>query len=339
MLQKKIGILTSGGDCSGLNSIIRAAFLRSKILGYSLIGIKRGAAGIIERPMNVLELTDTICEDSLLTKAGSILLSNSKTIVSKEGKKYNDEECTHLIVEGYMKLGLEGIIYIGGDGSLRIINKLLPSNTNVNMVIIPKTIDNDVYNTDISIGFVTAIEVVTEAINNIRTTAYSHERVFIIEVMGRDTGFIAMYSGIAAGADIILVPEFEFNTNKLLEQVGRCYSSGKNYCIIVVAEAVGANNIASLLIAKKVEVRTVILGHVQRGGTTSVLDKIIGSAFGAKAVDLIDSKKTGVMLSYTKGKIITIPLSELSKISKKRLANDDKYVQTAKSIGVYIGET
>ncbi|MDR2074902.1 MAG: ATP-dependent 6-phosphofructokinase [Holosporales bacterium] len=351
MYRKKIGILTSGGDCSGLNCVIRAAYLRSKALGYSLIGIKRGLRGLIERPANIVELNNEICNDSLLTKSGSILLSNTKALAKNNGEQYTNEECTELVVGGYHSLGLSGLIFIGGDGSISLLNRLLIKNSELNVVVIPKTIDNDVPETDIAIGFSTVVEVVSEAIANIRTTAASHERSVVVEVMGRDAGFIAMYAGVAAGADIILTPEFKYDAIKLIENVQKCYASGKDHCVIVVAEAVESATfkaeknyngvgeyVASILKHNGFDVRTVVLGHTQRGGKTSVIDRIVGSAFGVTAVNLINSDNSGVMLSYARGELKPIPLSLISGVDNKKLSKNDVCVRIARDFGVYIGE-
>lgn len=362
-MAKRIGILTSGGDCSGLNSVIRAAFIRAKILGYELIGIKKGLKGLIEQPMNYLKIDDHMCDEGLLNRSGSMLLSNTKWMAKPDGSKYSNEDCTRLAVEGYKKLGLSGLIYIGGDGSLSVMNNLLAHSKDLNIVAVPKTIDNDVSETDLSVGFATVVEVVTESIENIRSTAISHERVMVVEVMGRDAGFIAMYSGIATGADIILVPEFAYDPQKVLEYTQNCYKRGKNYGIIIVAEAVEASDfkhhkvevdkenklsrvlyggigehIASMLKENGFDSRSVTLGHTQRGGKTSILDRIVASGFGAAAVDAIDSGKCGIMLSYKNNGIITIPIKEVSKSINKQLSKEDICVHIAQKLGVYIGE-
>lgn len=362
-MTKKIGILTSGGDCSGLNSVIRAAFLRSKILGYELIGIRRGLKGLVERPMNCFKIESDICKESLLSQSGSILLSNTKFPLAANQKKYSNEECEKFAADGYKNLGLSGLIYVGGDGSLSIMHNILSNNSELNIVAIPKTIDNDVSATDLSIGFATAVEVVTESIENIRSTAISHERIMVVEVMGRDAGFIAMHAGIATGADVILVPEFKCNTEKLIEHVRGCYESGKNHCIIIVAEAVETEDlthtvikldeenkfsrtiyqgigehIASMLKGYGFDSRSVTLGHIQRGGKTSVLDRIVASGFGVEAVDVIDSGKCGVMLSYVNNMIKTTPIEDVAKSINRKLSEDDICVHIAQKLGVYIGE-
>lgn len=365
MQRKRIGILTSGGDCSGLNSVIRSAYIRSKILGFELIGIKKGLKGLGERPLDFTHLTDEMCNESLLTKSGSIILSNTKPMKKPDGSEFSFEESAALALGGYKELGLSGLIYVGGDGSITIMTALLTQNPDIKIIAIPKTIDNDVSNTDISIGFTTAVEVVCESIENIRSTAMSHERVMVVEVMGRDAGFIALHSGIASGADVILMPEFKYNEQKLIDRVRMCYESGKNHCIIVVSEAVESENlkhdvvdlatysnqklsrttyngigenIASLLKSNGFDSRAVVLGHTQRGGKTSVIDRVIGAGFGAQAVNLLAEGKGNLMMSYHNGNITPIPISEVAKSINRGVKKDDMCINIAKNLGIYIGE-
>lgn len=357
-MTKKIGILTSGGDCSGLNSIIRAAFIRSEILGYELIGIRRGHKGLIERPMDYFTIESQMCGEVLLNQAGSILLANTKPSFKSNGLKYSNEESAQLAIEGYKSLGLNGLIYIGGDGSLKIMNNILFHNKDINIVAIPKTIDNDVPSTDIAIGFTTAVEVVSRAIENIRSTAMSHERVMVVEVMGRDAGFIAMHAGLATGADVVLVPEFKYDSQNLIKRISK-----KNHSIIIVAEAVEApdfqhhhvevdqenklsrtiyrgigEHISFMLKENGFDSRAVTLGHTQRGGQTAVLDRIVASGFGVEAVDIIDSGKGGVMLTYVNNQIKTVSIEKVSESVNKKLSKDDICVRIAQKLGVYIGE-
>lgn len=363
MKMKRLGILTSGGDCSGLNSVIRAAYLRAKILGYELIGIKRGLRGLSSDNLNYVVLNDEICNEDLLATSGSIIYSDTKWLkmMIDSGKTLADVK--NDVSQGYKKLGLDGLICVGGDGSLSLLSELLIDNKELNLIAVPKTIDNDVEATDFSVGFQTAVEVVTESIQNIRTTAKSHERVMVIEVMGRDAGFIAMYSGIAAGADVILVPEFDYDIEKIKEKARECYSSGKNHCIIVVAEAVKSDdlnhdeeiidgivkfsklkyngigeNIAGKLKKAGFDSRAVTLGHTQRGGETSIMDRVIGSAFGVEAVNLIDAGNSGRLVCYKDGKITSVLIRDVVANIGKELNKSDMCISIAKSIGVYIGE-
>ena len=363
MSLKRIGILTSGGDCSGLNSVIRAAYKRASILGYELIGIQRGLRGLDSLTPNYVKLNDDLCDESLLTTSGSILYSDTTWVKSTIGSGKTIDDVKKTIAAGYKALGLDGLVYIGGDGSLKLMNDLLADNSELKIVAVPKTIDNDVGSTDFSVGFKTAVEIATESIENIRSTAKSHERTMVVEVMGRDAGFIAMYAGIASGADVILVPEFEHKFEKVLQKVKSCYDLGKNHCIIVVAEAVEAgdfkhdeefvdgiskftqlkyngigSHIASKLKSIGIDARSVTLGHTQRGGKTSIDDRIIGSAFGVEAVNLIASANCGRLVCYSAGKITSVLIKDMIGQVDKKLSKSDTCVNIANSLGVYTGE-
>jgi len=363
MSLKRIGILTSGGDCSGLNSVIRAAYQRANILGYELFGIRRGLRGLDSPSPDYIKLNDDICNESLLTTSGSVLYSDTKWVKSTIGSGKTIADVKKTIADGYKSLELKGLVYVGGDGSLSLMNELLMDNSDLNVVAVPKTIDNDVGSTDFSVGFKTAVEVATESIENIRSTAKSHERAMVIEVMGRDAGFIAMYAGIASGADVILVPEFGYTLEKVKAKVRQCYESGKNHCIIIVAEAVEAadlkhneefvdgvskytkikyngigSHIAEELKKAGFDSRSVTLGHTQRGGKTSIDDRIIGTAFGVEAVNLIDSSNCGRLLCYYNGEITSVPIKNIAKNINKKLIKTDVCVTIANSLGVYIGE-
>ena len=362
-MKNRIGILTSGGDCSGLNSVIRAAYIRSKNMGYELIGFKRGLRGIASEIPEYLVFNDENCNESMLTTAGSIIYSDTKWMSSTIESGKTKEDIKNMIYQGYANLGLEGLICIGGDGSLNLIGELLVGNENLNIIAVPKTIDNDVNNTDFSVGFQTSLEVVVEAIENIRSTAKSHERAMVVEVMGRDAGFIAMYAGIAAGADVILVPEFKYDIEKMKDKVKQCFSNGKNHCIIVVAESVEASDfkhveenvdgimkyshltykgIGQHLVNKiketGIESRSVTLGHVQRGGKTCINDRLLGTIFGIEAVNSIAKHDCGKLLCFSEGKLKKIDISEALKNVNKSLTESDEYVVAAKDLGVYIGE-
>lgn len=362
-MTKRIGILTTGGDCSGLNSVIRAAFIRSKVLGYELLGLKRGLRGLASNPADCMTLTDEICSEQMLMNSGSVLLSDTKWMSSaiESGKTLDDIKS--MISDGYNALGLSGLVCIGGDGSLRLVNELVIKNANMNVAFVPKTIDNDVNYTDYSVGFQTALEVATSAIENIRSTAQSHERVMIVEVMGRDAGFIAMYAGIASGADIILAPEFKYDIEKVKAQAKKCFTNGKNYCILVVAESVedsdfkhNVENVDGLMkfshLAYRgighhltlkmkeagIESRCVTLGHIQRGGKTCINDRLLGTLFGVEAINLIDKKDSGKILLFFENKIKAMKIADVIQNVNKVLTPDNEYVKAAKELGVYIGE-
>jgi 6-phosphofructokinase 1 len=345
--QGKIGILTSGGDCSGLNSIIRAAFLRAAFLGYSLVGIKDGLRGLAIRPPELLPLSPTNCSSSLLTTSGSILGSNAKSLLTQIGAT-NQQEVNSRIVSGYKELGLDALICVGGNGSIEIIFHQFKDIQDINFVMIPKTIDNDVGITDYSVGFYTAVDVAAEAILNARSSAESHGRIMVIEVMGRCAGFIAFYAGIATGADVILTQEFKYEKNLLKEKVSEIFIQ-KRHCIIVVSEAIeapiagchssGDSLAAFLYLETGIEARAVVLGHVQRGGKTTVVDRILGTAFGTEAVNLVHKKQFGTIVGFNEGRIVSKKLTLKSFPITKYIKPSDKCVTIAKEIGIYIGET
>ncbi|MDR1034869.1 MAG: ATP-dependent 6-phosphofructokinase [Holosporales bacterium] len=365
-MKKRLGIVTVGGDCSGLNSIIRGAVVRADMIGCELFGIYRGFFGLFPESFNCVSLTAKDIGEELLTSSGSILCSDTKSFTTNLEHGRSQKEILQLVCDGYKKLSLDGLIYIGGDGSLTILKELLDYAPDLmNVVAIPKTIDNDVNGTDFSVGFSTAVEVVADAISKVRSTAKSHQRTIIVEVMGRDAGFIALYAGVASGADIILVPEFEFEMSRVVSRVKENYDSGKKYCIIIVAEAVEAVNlkhqdsipcgesskyhlikykgigqyIADYLKNVGFESRAVILGHIQRGGTTVILDRIIGTSFGVEAVNSLIAGERSIMLCYRGKQIEKISISELMRGINKRLDESDICVKIAHNLGVYIGES
>ena len=362
----RIGILTTGGDCSGLNSVIRGAYLRTKALGYSLVGIKRGFRGLafndVLRP-DYVELNDAICDEELLIKSGSILLSDTKWMSSEIQKGRTVEDVKKSIIDGYRQLNLDGLICVGGDGSLKLLNELTANNDELKFVFVPKTIDNDVNYTDYAVGFQTSVKVAAEAIENIRSTAKSHERTMVIEVMGRDAGFIALYAGLASGADVILVPEFKYDLQKIIDKLQTNFQNGKNHCIIVVAESVEAEDfkhaerevngfikythisykgIGHHLSRQIKEIgfdcRSVKLGHIQRGGETCISDRLLGTLFGVEAVNLVANGTFGKILAFSENRIKIIDIRGVVERVNKTLSRDDEYVKLAKDLGVYIGE-
>ena len=362
----RIGILTTGGDCSGLNSVIRGAYLRTRTLGYSLVGIKRGFRGLACNDAlspDYVELNDTICDESMLIESGSILLSDTKWMSLEIQKGRTVEDVKKSIVNGYRKLNLDGLICVGGDGSLKLLNELTANSDELKVVFVPKTIDNDVNYTDYAVGFQTSVKVAVEAIENIRSTAKSHERTMVVEVMGRDAGFIALYAGLASGADVILVPEFKYDLEKIKDKIRTNFQNGKNHCIIVVAESVEADDFKHSerevngfvkythisykgighYISQKIreagfDCRSVTLGHIQRGGETCVSDRLLGTLSGVEAVNLISNGTFGKMLAFSENRIKTMDIGEVVGNVNKTLREDDKYVHLAKDLGVYIGE-
>jgi len=357
---KKIGILTSGGDCGGLNAAIRSIFFRAKNkYNMTIVGIRNGTSGLLQRPVDCIELTEEIFSGYLLKQGGTFLGTTNKgnpfNLINKDGKKVDKSAA---IIEGYNHLGLEGLIIIGGDGSMQILQDLAKRG-GLNIVAIPKTIDNDVGATDASIGFDTAVFVATQALDNLHSTAVSHSRSMILEVMGRDAGHIALSAGIAGGADVILIPEIKYSVAGIINKLNEMKKRNVKHSLIVVAEAVKKENghkvihefkdgqkrlggigeyIANEIMSKTdVECRVTALGHVQRGAPPTSNDRILASAFGVYAVDLLQQKKFDRMVAWKDRKIIDVPISEGIK-TYKNVERNDPLVETALSLGVYLGD-
>jgi phosphofructokinase-like protein len=357
---KKIGILTSGGDCGGLNAAIRSIFFRAKNkYNMSVIGIRNGTSGLIQRPVDCIELTRETFSGYLLKQGGTFLGTTNKAspldFSPTDGKKIDPSK---KIIEGYRQLGLEGLIIIGGDGSMQILQNLAKKG-NLNIVAIPKTIDNDVGATDSSIGFDTAVHVATQALDNLHSTAVSHSRSMILEVMGRDAGHIALSAGIAGGADVILIPEIKYSVDGIINKLNEMKKRTIKHSLIVVAEAVKKENgekvihkfkdgqvrlggigeyVANEIMSKTdIECRVTTLGHVQRGAPPTANDRILASAFGVYAVDLLYKKKFDRMVGWKDRKIIDVPITEAIQ-TYKNVERNDPLVETALSLGVYVGK-
>jgi ATP-dependent phosphofructokinase / diphosphate-dependent phosphofructokinase len=351
---KKIGILTSGGDCAGLNAAIRAVAHRAiDTYGWEVIGINRATQGLMERPVSSTSLSIPLV-DRWLVMGGTYLGTTNQgdpfafpmpdgQILDRAGD----------ISEGYHQLGLDALVGIGGDGSLAILRKIAQQG-GMNLVAIPKTIDNDVGITEHSIGFDTAVNIATEALDRIHFTAASHSRVMILEVMGRDAGHIAICAGIAGGADVILIPEIPYTIANLCECIRQRQSQGKNYSLIVVSEAVktecgelvrvdtnryggiGHYLATKIAAASGAETRVTTLGHTQRGGMPSPLDRLVASAFGVAAVDLIAEEKFDRMVAWQSREVIDVPIEQA--ISRYCAVDPEStLVKTARGLGIYLG--
>jgi ATP-dependent phosphofructokinase / diphosphate-dependent phosphofructokinase len=341
MSQKIIGILTGGGDCPGLNAVIRAA-VRKGIAHYDyrFRGIQKGWKGMIEclwEPLGLKEVS------GILPRGGTIL-GTSRT------NPYKDADGGEIVIENMKRMKLDGLIAIGGDDTLSVAHKL--SLAGAPVVGVPKTIDNDISNTDYTFGFDTAVNIVTEAIDRIHTTAESHNRVMVIEVMGRHSGWIAMHAGIAGGADMILIPEQKYVIDDVVKIIKTRHARGKDYSIVVVSEGVtlsadsgegdfvvteaGKDEFGHVklggigqLIAHEVEARTgfetrvTVLGHLQRGGTPTAFDRVLGTRFGAAAIDLIHQGDYGKMVSLQGNKIVAIPVGD--GVGELKMVDDDLY--------------
>ncbi len=309
---KKIAVLTSGGDAPGMNAAIRAVVRKSIYHRLDIHGVRRGFAGLINREMYPMQLGSVA---DIIHRGGTILhTARSPEFLTKEGQKK--------ALEFLQEENVEGIVIIGGDGSFRGARVL--EEAGFTTVGVPATIDNDIPCTDFCIGFDTAVNTVTDAINKLRDTATSHERIYVIEVMGRNTGHIALIAGLAGGAESIIVPEAPFDLAEVCNRLMRGVQRGKLHSIILVAEgAASALHVGDeIKRLTQLEVRVTILGHLQRGGTPTAFDRILASRMGAKAIDLLLEGRGDHAVGYFKGEIKAVPYDELFR-SKKEFLWDD----------------
>lgn len=320
----KIGILTGGGDCPGLNPVIRAVVRKGISEQFEIIGIRNGWKGLIEDDTVMLDLSIV---SGILPKGGTILGTSRTNPYKKEGALQS-------LKDNYKKLGLEALIAVGGEDTLGVAAKLIKDGIK-NIVGVPKTIDNDLACTDYTFGFDTALNTAMECIDKLHTTAESHHRIIVVEVMGRHAGWIATESGIAGGADIILIPEIPIDIEEVCALIRKRHQRGKTFSIVVVAEGAKFKEATLIteeekldefghvrlggigeIVAKEIEKRTghetrvSVLGHIQRGGTPTAFDRILGTRFGVKAVELIKNKKFGRMVALVGNKIIDVPIEE-----------------------------
>jgi 6-phosphofructokinase 1 len=357
---RRIGILTSGGDCPGLNAAIRAVVHRAlQGYGWEVLGILNSTHGMLHQPPLVLPLTLESVIGKLTvggTMLGTTNVGSPLAYPNPDGT-YSDRSLD--VVNTYHELGLSGLIVVGGDGSLGIMRKIAQQGRGMNLVAIPKTIDNDLGGTELAIGFDTAVMVATEALDRLRSTAESHQRVMILEVMGRDAGHIALSSGIAGGAKIILIPEIPYDMEKVCETVRVRQSQGLAYTLAVVAEGVkniqgetvyqqmsrGGQRLGGigLWIADQIaqgtglETRVTVLGHLQRGGTPSANDRLIATVFGVRAVDLIAEGKFDHMVAWQNRQVIDIPIQAAIE-SYSCVDCATTLVRTARGMGICLGD-
>lgn len=310
---KTIGILTSGGDAPGMNSAIRAAVRTALNSGMRIKGIRNGYDGLMKGDiyeMNVSSVADIIHK-------GGTILGTARSLEFK-GKK-GQERGAQILID----YGIEGLIVIGGDGSFQGAKAL--SDLGIKTVGIPGTIDNDMGYTDFTIGFFTAMETVSDAVGKLRDTSSSHGRAVVIEVMGRNCGDLALFSGLAGGAESIIVPEHEFSIDEIIEKMEHGKKRGKLHHLITLAEGVGdPYSVANELEEKTgIETKVTVLGHVQRGGSPSTVDRLLGSTMGAHAVELLQEEKTGLAIGYANGKLIEVSIDEA--INSKSQFNEKLY--------------
>ena len=327
--KKRIGILTGGGDCPGLNAAIRATAKTAFKMGYDVIGIRNGWRGFIEDENTLLDSRNT---SGIIDKGGTILGTSRMS-------PFQIENGPQRVFDGFEKLGLEALVVLGGEGTLSCTSRLFKMGLPV--VGIPKTIDNDVKETDYTIGFQTAVQIATEALDRLRSTAESHHRVMLLEVMGRKAGWIATYAGMANGADAILIPEIPLDKERVEEfcrMLKERNQKGKTFSVVVVAEGTelegkiirrrslnvakqeetyllgGVGNALGEIIEKKtgLETRVSSLDYIQRGGTPVAYDRSLATALGVKAVELIQEKKYGEMTALKGNKITSAPLEKVA---------------------------
>ncbi|MEO8209385.1 MAG: ATP-dependent 6-phosphofructokinase [bacterium] len=338
----KIGVLTSGGDCPGLNAVLRAIVRKSLQLNFQIVGILNGWKGLMDEDYLHLGIKEV---SGIIHRGGTIIgTSRFSPFEQKNGKK--------ILMDKIYKADFDAIICIGGEGSMHIAQ--LAYEEGVHCIGIPKTIDNDIYGTDYTFGFDTAVNIATEAIDRLHTTAESHHRVMLLEVMGRNAGWIAVYSGIAGGADVVLIPERKFKIDDIVEVIKNRYTRGKLFSIIVVAEGAEIDytemkyaNPAMKRDLKKddygrdrlggichylsdeiehrsgFETRATILGYVQRGGMPTAFDRILGTRFGVYAVEMVKEKKFGRMCAIVSNKIVDITMKKA--ISKLKTVDPEIY--------------
>jgi len=320
---KRVGVLTGGGDCPGLNPVIRAVTRRAMMAGITVVGIKDGWKGLVN---GVTVPLDQESVSGILNRGGTIL-GSSRT------NPYKKPEDAAKVKENIVKLQLDALVPIGGEDTLGVATKL--SKEGVKLVGVPKTIDNDLSATDFTFGFDTAVNVAMEAIDRLHTTAESHHRILVCEVMGRHAGWIATYAGLAGGADVILVPEVPIDINEVCDVVKKRKARGRDFSIIVVAEGAQFKQGADSTVAKELdafgharlggvgeqlakqveektghETRTTVLGHIQRGGSPTAFDRVLGTRFGVKAAELVIDGKFGQMVSLQGNKIVGVPIEQ-----------------------------
>jgi 6-phosphofructokinase 1 len=357
---RRIGILTGGGDCPGLNAVVRGVTKPAQDYGMTVYGILDGFEGLVEGRAKELKDTDV---SGILALGGTILGSSNKGDPFhwpvETGNKIEILNKAEAALKNYQTWNLDALIAIGGDGTMHICNKL--SQMGINIVGVPKTIDNDLDATDITFGHDSAVYVVMMALDRLHTTASSHHRVIVCEVMGRYAGWIALNGGIAGGADIILIPELPFSWQKVYDKIHRRQLMGKRFSLVCVAEGAKAQGEGIVVketdikrtdpiqlggigevVAKKIEentgreTRVTVLGHLQRGGSPTPFDRILSTKFGAFAIELASNGKFGRMVSLKGSEIKSVKIEDA--IGKQKLVRpDNQAVFAAKSVGISFG--
>lgn len=364
-MKKRCLVSTGGGDCPGLNAVIRAIVKRaSKEQDWEIIGSIDAFNGILQDPMEIKTL-DLQTVAGIHVRGGTILGTTNKhgpfawPVQQKDGT-WQEEDRSADMLRKLEFLNVQAVINIGGDGSQKISQKLFEMGCNI--IGVPKTIDNDLSATDSTFGFPTAVETATDAVDKLVTTAASHNRIFILEVMGREAGWIALHSAVAGGAEVCLIPEIPYDTAKIVERINKRVINNRGFVNIVIAE--GAHNIdskmhylnnddkqeearlggAGMQLMKELksagiqtDIRVTILGHLQRGGKPIAYDRILATQFGVKAFEMVLERDFGKMVAIRNGKIICVPLADATARFHLVDTNSD-LVKTARSIGICFGD-
>ena len=358
----KIGVMTGGGDCPGLNAVIRAVVKTAiRKYDYEVVGFRDGYRGLVKN--DYVNLTEASVS-GILDRGGTILGSSNrdnpfKFLIEKDGK-YEERDMSERVIENISIHDIHAMIFIGGDGTLTSARDFF--NMGVRAIGVPKTIDNDLSYTEQTFGFATAVDTATDAMDKLHSTAESHHRVMILEVMGRNAGWIALHAGIAGGADVILLPEIPYDLNRVIESLRRRKDLGKSFSIVIVAEGAkpkGGDVVVSKVVENspdpirlggignkvgadiealsKIETRVTVLGHVQRGGRTNAADRVLSTRYGVAAVDLVHQGKFGQMVCLKGSKISSVSIADAVGTIKQVDPNGE-LVKVAKSIGLTFGD-
>jgi 6-phosphofructokinase 1 len=360
--RKRIAILTGGGDCPGINAVIRAVAKKAIIeQDMEVLGIEDGYHGLVNNKYRRLAYNDV---SGILTLGGTILgtskIANPYRYPVGKDKTLEFHDLSKAAIENIKKLGVVCLVCIGGDGTLGIAHKL--HRDGVNVIGVPKTIDNDIRGTDITFGFDSAVAIATEGIDRIHTTAQSHHRVMIVEVMGHHSGWLALHSGIAGGGDIILIPEIPYDIKVVAKTVKQRARKGKRFSIVVVAEGakpIGGEVVIARIVKESadpvrlggigfvlakqienetgIETRTVVMGHLQRGGSPTPFDRVLATSLGTKAMELMRNGEFGYMSGVKGNKLIKFPLDKVA-AGPKTVPPAYPLIQSARSVGTCFGD-
>ncbi|WP_372369654.1 6-phosphofructokinase [Candidatus Uabimicrobium sp. HlEnr_7] len=359
-MSKKIALLTGGGDCPGLNAVIRAVVKSSLTNGWKVYGVLQGFSGLLDPENKVIPMGEESVR-GILHIGGTILGTTNRANPFEYVENDEKKDVSSRVKENFHQLGLDALICIGGDGTLSIANKF--SQMGLPVIGIPKTIDNDLASTVITFGFDTAVNNATDALDKLHSTAESHERVIVVELMGRYAGWITLNAGISGGADVILIPEIPFCMDRVCEKIEKRYNNGRKFAIVAVAEGAKPKGhdelfskgkgedgrqevvlggigewVATQIREKTVrDTRTLTLGHLQRGGTPTAFDRLLSTRFGAAAVRMIAEQNFGIMVALNPPDIIPVPLEEAIKNSKQ-VPVDSDIVISARQLGLSFGD-